>query len=629
MTTSKATMEKAEIKPEDNGELPVPCMTQAEFTDKLETHHAFVKAKSSELTHLTETLKAVRERKEPLTQVKNTLQEEINACNKAINAISEEVTHLKQKLRYHSVRQIHDNIERLEYQLRNNNFKPREEQKILDEISMLRRSVRTLTEFEAKQAENKKYRTERTRLIEERNNNYSKIRALYVKEDKIKKEIAAVRGEISINRKSIDQLRQLRPKLEQEWLAQQQKLQAARNKRYEEKKRVRQEQLRDRQEARRRLWEEYEASREPYEEEKNMCRVLINYLQSSLTGGAPTPSTPASTCSQQSWSSCSSLTPATTPSLPPPPFPSANPTEPPGTSSKCDDMVPPESSGAYYCKSKEEESGSTRLSKRGKAKARKEQRLANRTKELPHTPDVLLKFSKLSITPPKNTNEIPAVIVSLQDQLQHYYSLGQSKTDITQTDSCCGTTEARGVNKGCRPKSLPVTSCSQSSAADTLPGNEKNSINEGKENDQPPSTITTTITSPTTPSSTCSVYSALNISIPAINVVSPDISWASSILPSHSPTNSSQEEGKSATETEPMYNGVPPTINGIHPSVRSVTELQMCSDILSSTGNNESFFSVPISYTCNMGEGKTLMEPNNNGDFSYAAITAKVKPLDF
>lgn len=55
------------------------------------------------------------------------------------------------QLRYHSVRQIHDNIERLEYQLRNNNFKPREEQKILDEISMLRRSIRTLREYEAKQ----------------------------------------------------------------------------------------------------------------------------------------------------------------------------------------------------------------------------------------------------------------------------------------------------------------------------------------------------------------------------------------------------------------------------------------------------------------------------------------------
>lgn len=52
----------------------------------------------SKQTHLTETLKAVRESKEPLTQIKNTLQEEINTCNKAINALSEEVTHLKQKV---------------------------------------------------------------------------------------------------------------------------------------------------------------------------------------------------------------------------------------------------------------------------------------------------------------------------------------------------------------------------------------------------------------------------------------------------------------------------------------------------------------------------------------------------
>lgn len=55
------------------------------------------------------------------------------------------------QLRYHSIKQIHDNIEWLERQLRNNNFKPREEQKILDEISMLQRSIRTLREYEAKQ----------------------------------------------------------------------------------------------------------------------------------------------------------------------------------------------------------------------------------------------------------------------------------------------------------------------------------------------------------------------------------------------------------------------------------------------------------------------------------------------
>lgn len=51
------------------------------------------------------------------------------------------------------------------------------------------------------QTENKKYRAERTRLIEERNNNYSKIRPLYAKEDELKKEIAALREDISANRK--------------------------------------------------------------------------------------------------------------------------------------------------------------------------------------------------------------------------------------------------------------------------------------------------------------------------------------------------------------------------------------------------------------------------------------------
>ena len=49
-------------------------------------------------TELMETLKTVRASKEPLTEVKNTLQEDINSCNKAINAVSEEVTFLKQKV---------------------------------------------------------------------------------------------------------------------------------------------------------------------------------------------------------------------------------------------------------------------------------------------------------------------------------------------------------------------------------------------------------------------------------------------------------------------------------------------------------------------------------------------------
>lgn len=619
MTTSKSTMEEPETKPEEGGEAAETLMTQAEFNDKMETHQAFIHAKSSELNQLMDALKVVRESKEPLALVKNTLQEEINTCYKAINAVSEEVTLLKQKLRYYSVRQIHDNIERLEYQLRNNNFKPREEQKILDEISMLQRSVRTLREYEAKQTENKKYRAERTRLIEERNNNYSKIRPLYAKEDELKKEIASLREEISANRKSVDQLRQLRPRLEQEWLAEQKKLQAARSKRYEEKKRLRQEQIRERQEERRKLWEEYEASREPYEEEKNLCQLLISYLQSNVGGSTPTPSTPASTSSRPSCSSTPSLTPATTPSQPPPPFPSSSTA---ASSSKCDDMVPPESSGAYYSKPKDE-NAFIKVNKRGKAKARKEQRLASRTKELPHTPDVLLKFSKLSITPPRNTDQIPAVVVLLQDKLQHFHTLALSKDSKNQADGCLeNPSNAKSAGNSSRPKSLPVTSCSQPTCVTATPTTpEQNFTPELKENGLP---------SPTTPSSSVNVYSVTSpLPVPAINVVAPCASWAGNVIGNHVPTDSASESSASCTpRTEPVYSGISRVLNGMRPDVNSVSELQMCSEILSA-GNSESYFSGPISYNCNVVEGKGIKEQNNNGGFSYAAVAAKLKPLEY
>ncbi|XP_042207462.1 stress response protein NST1-like isoform X2 [Homarus americanus] len=627
----------------------VTLMSQAEYNDKLETHQALVQAKSGELTQLMETLKNVRECKQPLTQVKDTLQQEINIANGAINTISEEATHLKQKLRYHSVKQIHGNIERLEYQLRNNNYKPREEQKILDEISMLQRSVKTLREYEAKQAENKKYRAERARLIEERNNNYSKIRALYAQEDDIKKSIATVRGDISSNKKAIDQLRQMKPKLEQGWMAHHHKLQAARAKRYEEKKRLRQEHTRERQEERRKLWEEYEASKEPYEEERKLCQVLISYLQSSL--GGSTPCTPASSASLLLSPSTPGLTPATTPSTPrssatylfspntptrtadvssPSKNQSLNNTSSlnkPSTSSESNsspsNMIPPDTSGSFYSKPKDDDDGFIKVSKRHKAKTKREQRMASRVKELPHTPDVLLKFSKLSIPPPKNTDQVAATIVSIQDCLQRFHTLSLSETNQVHEEEPSEDAGKLGETKYLRPTSLcvkgslnlmgttdykalatPVASSSTAGLEHSFPGTSSPGVHQ--------QTISTTI--------------------PVISVASPGTSWAPVISPdqfstSDIPSNLNQIT-KSTQNNQPMYNGVHPSISRIaeqsHIAQHELNtipdippEMKMCKDIVSQ-GNNESFFSMPVSYPSN------LVELNNNAGCSYAAVAAKV-----
>lgn len=665
-------------------------MSQSEYNCNLETHQAFVQAKSLELTQLTEQIKSVREKKQPLAQVKETLQHEINSANIAINTISEEVTHLKQKLRYHSVKQIYGNIERLEYQLRNNNFKPREEQKILDEISMLQRSVKTLREYEAKQAENKKYRGERARLIEERNNNYSKIRALYSQEDEMKKKIAGVRGDITSNKKTIEQLRQMKPALEQVWMANHQKQQAVRNKRYEEKKRLRQELTRERHEERRKLWEEYEASKEPYEEQKHWCRVLISYLQSSV--GGTTPATPASSSSLLLFPDTPSQTPVTTPSTPRStnfPSPSASTKIPitascskelpsgqlvsddtstlnqPSTSTETRNislMLPPDTSGSYYSKPKDEEGGFIRVSKRHKAKAKRDHRLANRVKDLPHTPDVIMKFSKLSITPPKNTDEVTSAIVSLQDCLQHFHVLSLSETNQIPVEE--KSEDARAVNevKCSRPSSLCVkernyNGSTEHNTASSLE-KDKNYIGSIEHN-----TVSSSVASSSTTdfeSSSAATFSSnfqqhtTTSTIPLIKVDSPGVSWAAAVAteqysgsdvlsntlqraigPNHvvqpklntMPDISS--ETKNAIQIQPLYNGVHHSINIImgqnhltrhNGNIMPDISLEMnCNDIISQ-GNNESFFSMPVSYP------SSFVELNNNASFSYAEVAAKVKP---
>ncbi|XP_064080970.1 bromodomain-containing protein DDB_G0280777-like isoform X2 [Macrobrachium nipponense] len=641
MSAKASTSEKAADMPDD----VLTNLTRSQFNEQLDQHQTLLQAKNAELTRLTEMLKSVREQKEPFTKIKVTLQTEINEANIAINAKTEEVTLIKQKLRYHSVKQINENIERLEYQLRNNNFKPREEQKILDEISMLQRSTKTLKEYEAKQAENKKYRAERSRLIDERNSNYSKIKALHAQEDEIKKAMTELRGVISSSRKSIDHLRQMKPALEKKWVSQLHQQQAARNKRFEDKKRQRHEHFkpRDRQEPRRKIWEKYDAYREPYEEECDMCRVLITYLQSSMN--ALTLSTPSSARLTPS-------TPAGTPSTP---------------------ASDPDYEGSFYMKPKDDD-GFIRVSKRERAKAKKEHRLAKRVKELPHTPDVLLKFTKLSISPPKNTDEIPCVVIKLQDALQHYHQLYVDAKKNNGKEKCKESKTNESENVKCmRPTSLAITPPQLliTTTSTTTPGassttsllsepistplnKERSSQNNNPsfplQLDPVPAPhdknkcLTTTL--PSTPldqnrrlDDPCVSHMSLGSPclqqanpLPNATVTSQPLSWAAvatkklanpesstSVLcemPSPVQTVSHQEvlcNGNPTPETlcEPQQFGIPNLSN-------QREETKLCNGILPLNSNNESFFSARMSYSSN------LVEMNNNTARSYANVTAKI-----
>lgn len=444
-------------------------------------------------------------------------------------------------------------------------------------------------------------------------------------------------------------------------------------------------------------------------------------MQSSL--GSTTPSTPGSSTAKFLSPSTPNQKPVATISTPgssvtqisPCSTPSQTPLTPqstsasfntPSTSAKTKNtpssMLPPDSSGSFYSKPRDDEEGFIKVSKRGKAKAKRERRLANRVKEMPHTPDVLMKFSKLSLLPPKTTEEVSAAIISLQDCLQRFHTLSLSernqiqkeeKSEDTRKDaSKClrptslsvkgnpilmGTTEQNAlltpsacstsaVLERCSPapspidiqnmtssSAIPVVSVVSSVVSWAAPVASEQFMRSDMEAN--PSLIGTSKQNTVFTPMTCSTTAGLErsspappslddqhlprpCSVPVPSVVSPVISWATAVAPEHFSSSDVSSNLNQVTENTQqnqfLYNGVHPSISrrirlnhithelSAAPDIPS--DIKLCNDIIS-PGNNESFFSMPVSYPSN------LVELNNNAGCSYAAVVAKVKPgaVDF
>lgn len=288
-------------------------------------------------------------------------------------------------------------------------------------------------------------------------------------------------------------------------------------------------------------------------------------------------------------------------------------------------MQPPLASGSYYSKPKTDDDGFVRVTKRGKAKARREQRLSRRVKDLPHTPDVLAKFNKLAVQPPKNTDEIPGSIIALQDCLQRFYNLSVSEAEhvkchvIGSSDKKIKDCEKISV----RPKSLQV-----------------------KENCVTPSdnALTSLGTVATVSPVVCTSKGSVGVSISAESCPLPDATAMSTgvLWSKESSSNVVKSTEGSRFSTYATYNGIcSPVSSAVTPDSDSVvrnctlvTDLKpdinrMCTDILA-PDNSDSYFSVPMSYADNCVEpnnnssSNNNISINNNSVFTYAAIAAKM-----
>ena len=186
--------------------------------------------------------------------------------------------------------------------------------------------------------------------------------------------------------------------------------------------------------------------------------------------------------------------------------------------------------GQFYCKPKDEECFINKKSKRHKAKLKRDQRIANKVKEIAHPPDVIAKFSQLSILPPKTTNEVPNVLESIEEKLKHYQSLTEIELKKKQKDDSNDVKVEQNKNDTAVQKT-DVESLENSHKTDTsnkpdIPSLNIKSAQTPTDSDENP--VTSTSSSITTPS-TCSPST---IAQPDWNVSS--VSVNSNSLPDYS-----------------------------------------------------------------------------------------------
>ncbi|KAB7499886.1 hypothetical protein Anas_09872 [Armadillidium nasatum] len=320
-------------------------------------------------------------------------------------------------------------------QLRNNNYKPKEEQKILDEIFVLKKSFKSLREFELKQRENKKYREERSRLIEQRNEVFSKVQAIILQEEEIKREINHLRHIIHSSEKSIEHLKTLRPELEFIFTEEQKKKDIFKLKKQKEKFKVKREKSLMKHKERPKKWEEYEVKKEPYEEEKDICKRLLAYLNTTL---------PTNHCKNDS---------------------SETEIEPCVSSVSSLHLLSESPCGSFYSKPKYSSMEST-PSKKKKSRDKKKEQKASKKRELSHPPDVISNLSKFSFPIPKTTEDVSSCISLIEKKLKYY-------------DSLCDKNEKLGslekidvVDKACNSNHLPCLDSNKEKCA-SVSGEEK------------------------------------------------------------------------------------------------------------------------------------------------------------
>ena len=229
-----------------------------------------------------------------LAQERRNIYDQINAAEAQKKHQQELAQRLKSQLTYFSVDEVDRKIKALEHQQQTTSMAVKDEKKILEEIKKLsankpmirqydeaRESLKGVSEHHATLYAQLKAKAAELEVVKEQEDKYkAELDAAKAKEEAKKtdipglfKERDAIRKEMSDHRDAIKKLRDDFNEKRKEWEKYQKIVRDQKKKEWEERQAARKAEY----EEQKRLYDEEEAKRDPWEEEKIICEQLIVY----------------------------------------------------------------------------------------------------------------------------------------------------------------------------------------------------------------------------------------------------------------------------------------------------------------------------------------------------------------
>ena len=392
-------------------------------------------------------MRCVREEREAISRDKARVFDHLEWANKEVRAKNDLVQKLRVGVSFSRREEIEDQVKRLELQLARSNLKLPDERRLVTEIDRLKRSKRTLQEFDKERQELDLLRQEQQGAREQRDAWFKRSREAKAQEDQYRQDMKTLVDKVEECRRAVAELRQDQRKVEDE-------LEAAEflyrrhlaDRRAEQRRRTELERAAAAREAAADL-AEIRATCEPLLAERQLCSALILYCQnlagSSHASTPVSPHPPPLVAADQNGGGATngSAAAASGPCFLALPLSAAARRRSSGFSAYsgasscyatplgCSPATTPLSGSppvsldqdtpGFYKKKKEEDTGEIFFAgsgKKTKKRNRNERRLSFK-KGLHHNPETFKQFSSLGLDPPSSLAAVEEVVARLQAKL--------------------------------------------------------------------------------------------------------------------------------------------------------------------------------------------------------------------